>query len=128
MIYVYTLQHTSEYAIRNRDKIHQVIIICAHWIIFSTVIASYILNQVAVVDEIDGVGIENWHKARNSFLLMICGVIPIVAVLVNVVRWKLYFQWIVQGGEVTLEPIQVPIVFGGEFQNVQDASQYVAMA
>lgn len=121
--------YTSEYAIRSRDKIHQVIIVCAHWIIISTVIASYILNQVAVVDEIDGVGIENWYKARNSFLVMICGVIPIVAVFVNIVRWKLYYQWIVKGGQVVQEPIQVPRVLErDEFENEQEASRYVAMA
>jgi len=60
----------SEYAIRSQDKIHQVIIVCAHWIIISTVIASYILNLVAVVDKIDGVGTENWYTARNLLLVM----------------------------------------------------------
>lgn len=119
---------TSEFAIRNRDKIHQVIIICALWFIVSMVIASFILNQIAIVDEIDGEGGEDWIMARNSFIIMMCVIIPIVAIMLNVVRWIMYRRWVVKGGKVVQNPIPVPrILERNDFVDDQEASRYVSM-
>lgn len=122
------MNYGSEFAIRNRDKIHQVIIVCALWFLVSVVIASFILNQISIVDEIDGKDGENWIMARNSFIVMVCGVIPIISILLNVVRWITYRRWVVKGGEVVQNPIPVPrILERNDFVDDQEASRYVSM-
>lgn len=128
LLLITSLNHESEFAIRNRDKIHQAIIICALWFIVSVVIASFILNQIAIVDEMDGEGGEDWIMARNSFIIMMCVIIPIVAIMLNVVRWIMYRRWVVKGGKVVQNPIPVPrILERNDFVDDHEASRYVSM-
>lgn len=94
----------SEYAIRNRDKIKQVVIVCVGWIIFSLATASYILYQINIVDNLNiqmaEEDRENFQYALKCFLIYTCGVLPVLAFGANALQWFLYHRWIIRGGKV----------------------------
>ena len=118
----------SEYAIRNRDKITQVVIVCVCWMLFCLAGSLYIIYQIREVsllgiqfeDEEDE---ESIDEAWMLFWIYFGIVIPAVAGLGNVLQWVLHRRWILKGGQETgVLTKEVPRVLG------LDETDYVAMA
>ena len=99
----------SEYAVRNRDKITQVAIVCILWIILCLTGALIILKQMAAVNEIvRGEDEEDLDAAWFSFWVMTCVVVPILAGGGNIIRWVIYQNWVLNSGSVVSQATKVP--------------------
>uniref|UniRef100_A0A7S3VBZ3 Uncharacterized protein n=1 Tax=Chaetoceros debilis TaxID=122233 RepID=A0A7S3VBZ3_9STRA len=122
---------TSEYAVRNRDKINQVIIFCLVWTTFLLSSAFFILNQIMVVEEsnlqdnADDVG-EAW----TYFWIYTCGIIPVVSIFGNLAQWYLHHRWVTTSGNVvdTLTKGVPNKLQTDDFRNEEEAERYVSMA
>lgn len=124
----------SEYAIRNRDRINQVICICIFWTIFLLSSSIYLLKQIEVVDNlnIQAEGeVDDIDIAKKYFWIYLLGITPLVAVGGNVFQWIVYYRWITKGGKVVgiLKHV-IPNILHTK-SNVDDeenGGSYVAMA
>jgi len=124
---------SSEYAIRNRDKINQVVIVCACWMIFCLSSAIFIAHQIKVVNELNiqaEEDMEDLEWAWNWVLIYTCGITPFVAIGLNSFQWFLHYRWVTKGGKVTEKLTKgVPKVLDREdFSTDAEAGRYVAMA
>jgi len=121
----------SEYAIRNRDKIHHIIFLCLFWIIFSLSSALYILHQIKIVGEMEvQEEEEDIDEAWMYFWIYTLGIIPWVSIGGNALQWWLHYRWITRGGVATdtLSKIVPSSLQTDDFTSEEEAKRYVAMA
>ena len=100
----------SEYAVRNRSRITQVIIVCLFWIIFCIIGALLILKQMAAVNEEIAIGEEeeDLDTAWFLFWMTTCIAVPFIAGFGNIIQWEMYKRWIIKGGSIVSQTEKVP--------------------
>ncbi len=110
----YTLSN-SEHSdtVRSQDKINKVLIICFFWILFCMIGSLIVLHQMAIVaNEVDFGG-ENQidydlDAAWSTFWIVICLIMPILALGGNIIQWKIYRDWLLKGGSIVSEKTKLP--------------------
>lgn len=107
----------SAYAIRNRDKINQVVIVCLCWIIICLAGALYMIHQIRVVNELNIQNAEDEESLEMAWLyfwIYTGVVVPVLAFGGNCLQWVLHYRWVVKGGEATgVLTKEVPRVLSG---------------
>mmetsp|Transcript_17101 Transcript_17101/g.20880 ORF Transcript_17101/g.20880 Transcript_17101/m.20880 type:complete len:295 (-) Transcript_17101:150-1034(-) len=103
------MSYQSEYAVRNQDKITQVLFVCFVWSTICITGALYILHQMVEVNNRAVAGEEeDVDEATLLFWVMILVVIPIISIFGNYVQWTLYKTWVINGGSAVSKPTKVP--------------------
>jgi len=123
----------SEHAIRNRDKIKEVVYVAVGWAVFLFSSAIYIITQIDRVGKLniqDEVDIEDVNLAWIYFAIYTCGIIPMIAGVGNVVQWIVHHRWVTKGGKETdVLTKSVPRELQrDDFATAEEAGRYVAMA
>lgn len=88
----------SEYAIRNRDKLNQVVFVCFCWIVFCISGALYMIRQMKVVRDLNVQNEEDEESvelAWKYFIIYTCVIVPVIAVFCNWLQWALHRKRVV---------------------------------
>ena len=101
----------SEHAVRHRDKITQMLVVCFVWIVFCIVGSLVVLKQMGIIaNEI--VAEQNYKEdldfAWITFWIVLFVVAPLLSIGSNVIHWNLYRNWLLKTGSVVLESKKVP--------------------
>ena len=123
----------SENAIRNRDKIKQVVYVASAWALFLFSSAIYTICQIQRVSNLniqDEEDQEDPTLAWIYFAIYTCGVIPMIAIVGNIVQYFVHHRWVTKGGKVTgvLTKVVPRELQRGDFETNEEAERYVTMA
>lgn len=80
----------------KRDRILGVLLVSIFWVGFLVIGSYYVVDRIEVVDDV--YNDEDATKAWTVFWTVIGGVVPLVAILGNYIRWKLYESWMLHSG------------------------------
>ena len=111
LIYVFfVVSITSPHALRYKDRLKRVIILCVVWVLFSLGGSLYVLHQMSLVNDL----YLDYEDVRMGWILVgsVClGGVPLVAVGCNLITWTLYARWVTKGGSTiqSLDGVGLPV-------------------
>jgi hypothetical protein len=81
------------------------VIVCIFWIIFCIIGSLIVLHQMAIVaNEVD----FDLDSAWKTFWLVNCIIMPLFAFGGNIIQWKMYRDWLLEGGSIVSEQTKIP--------------------
>jgi len=123
----------SENAIRNRDKIKEVVYVSSAWAVFLFSSAIYIICQIQRVNNLniqDEDDVEDPTLAWTYFYIYTCGIIPLIAIVGNLVQYIVHLRWVTKGGKETgaLTKVVPNELQHDDFVTHEEAGRYIVMA
>ncbi len=81
---------------KRRDRSFGVLLVSIFWVTFLCLASLYVIHQIKEVDDV--YNDEDVTKAWVVFWVVIGGIVPLVAIFGNLLRWKIYERWMLHSG------------------------------
>lgn len=81
---------------KRRDRCFGVLLVSIFWVTFLCLASIYVIHQIKEVDDV--YDDEDATKAWVVFWVVIGGIVPLVAILGNFLRWRIYERWMLHSG------------------------------
>lgn len=81
---------------KRRDRSFGVLLVSIFWVTFICLASIYLIHQIKEVDDV--YDDEDATKAWVVFWVVIGGIVPLVAIFGNYIRWKIYERWMLHSG------------------------------
>jgi len=81
---------------KRRDRSFGVLLVSIVWVTFLGLASLYVIHQIKEIDDV--YNDEDATKAWIVFWIVIGGIVPLVAMFGNFIRWKIYERWMLHSG------------------------------